>query len=246
MSRVFLDTIINADHHVQTTRRQMAIRQQLEDKRVVCSDYVLGVLNHSFLRNSMTLYNLLMDEESVTDTLIRLSSALRSERQYDRTVKIFAYLVEHVGYNHDELVEGLDMLIDEMEVLFREDIHDFVNTSDCAQARAKPKKEGRKWVLDVDCRQTLRPRRAVASFWNDNHQALSSISTLPALAGTNMAAKLGKMVQGEIKSYGANCWYAGDAIIALEAPANCSIYTANKADFEPICFYLNQQIYQES
>lgn len=164
MSTVFLDTTINADRHFQTTRRQAEIRQQLEDKRVVCSDYVIGELKSSFLRNSVILYNLLLDEESVEDALKRLSSVLHSLRQYDRTIKLFVYLAERVGFRRDDLVERLDMLIDEMDVLFREDIHDFVNTCDGARARATAKKEGRRWILDVGCRQNPKPRCAIASF----------------------------------------------------------------------------------
>lgn len=208
-STVFLDTTISADRHFQTTHRQTEIRQQLEDKHVVCSDYVIGELKSSFLRNSITLYNLLLDEESVEDALKRLSSVVHSVRQYDRTIKLFAYLAERVGFRRDDLVERLDMLIDEMDILFREDIHDFVNTCDCARSRATAKKEGRRWIFDLGCRQNPKPRCAIASFWNDNHQSLSSISALPALVGTKMARKMGQMARDEIKNYGTNCWYAG-------------------------------------
>lgn len=243
---VFLESTINADRHFSDIKRQVEIKRNLEGKRLYTSKYVIGELKNNFLKNAITFYNLLVEEEGVLNALRRLSSIIYSKRQYDRIIKLFAYLAEKVELDKAELLERLDILIeDSMEVLFTEDIEEVIDQCNCVRAAAKPIKEGKRWILDIGCRQNPKPPCSIESFIDENHLNFSKITKLDELKETLIAERLTKMLNNEIKKYGTNCWKIGDSVIGMELPDELPIYTSNKKDFKPICEALGKQLYKE-
>jgi len=235
-----------ADRHFQTSKRQLEIKENLKDKKLVSSKYVVGELKNNFLKNAIAFYNLLLDEETTEDALKRLSNVLYSTRQFDRVIKLFAYLADKAFYDKGEIIERLDMLIEDgMESLFFDGLDEFINECNCIRAQAKPRREGRRWVLDMGCSQKKRPNCAIVSYIDIHTTKFEGLAQLPVIQDRDMTERLGKMCSREIIRYGTNCWKIGDAVIASEVPDDMPIYTTNKKDYEPICGFLGKVLHDE-
>jgi hypothetical protein len=247
MNTIFLESTINADRHFQSSRRQAEIREKLKGKRLITSAYVVGELKNNFLKNSIGFYNLVIEEETVFDALTRLGRILRSTRQFDRVIKVFAYLAREVEFDKEELLERLDMLIeDSMEVLFTEDIDEIVNDCGCIRANGCPIKDGNRWMLDLGCKQKPKPKCKIDTYMMANEPQFQVISNLSELEGSKLRENLGKMLEDKMIKFGQNCWYIGDAVIGVEAPNNAEVYTTNLKDYVPICSVLDKKIFQET
>lgn len=246
MQSIFLETTINADRHFQTQKRQTVINKNLEGKKVLTSKYVIGELKNNFLKNTIAFHNLLVEEDSVYDALKRLSTVLHSERQYDRVLKVYTYIAEKVGNDKEDVLDILDILIEDvMEELFVEDIDEIIDGCNCIRYFAKPYKEGKRWIIDIGCRQNPVPQCLIKKFFQDNEEQLKKIVHADDLKETKMLDKLRKMLNHQIKKYGTNCWKIGDSIICLEVPDQCRIYTTNLSDYIPLCQVLNKELYEE-
>ncbi|MFC7443254.1 hypothetical protein [Laceyella putida] len=246
MKTLFLDTTILADRYLANAKRQREIKRHLQGKSLTTSNYVIGELKNSFLKSCITLHTLLLDEETVEDALARLGQRCFSTRQFDRILKVFAYLSKQVGYDKEELLERLDILIeDEFEILFVEGIDELVDECRCIRAQAIPVKEGKRWFLDLGCRQQPEPSCGIEEFYAKHAKALSSLAQLEPGNRIIHTDNLKGMLSNQKSKYGRNCWSVGDAIICTEVPADQWIYTSNLKDYGPLSQRLGKKLWAE-
>jgi hypothetical protein len=246
MKTLFLDTTILADRYLADTERQRQIRQQLHGKSLTTSNYVIGELKNSFLKNSITLHTLLLEEATVEDALARLGQRCFSTRQFDRVLKVFAYLAKKVGYDKEELLERLDILIeDEFEILFIDGIDEVIDECRCIRAHATPVKEGKRWFLDLGCRQQPQPSCGIEAFYAKCREELASLTQIAEAERIINVDNLTGMLSGQKSKYGRNCWSVGDAIICAEVPTDQWIYTSNLKDYGPLSKRLGKKLWRK-
>lgn len=246
MTTLFLDTTILADRYLSSFDRQQEIKRHLDGKRLATSNYVIGELKNSFLKNSITFHTLLLEEASTEEALIRIGQRCFSTRQFDRILKVFAYLAKKVGYDREELLERLELLIeDEFEILFTEGIDELVDECQCIRAHATPTKEGRRWFLNLGCRQQPQPACGIEAFYIHYADELTSLTQLGPGNQIIHMENLKGMLSNQKSKYGRNCWSVGDAIICAEVPAEQWIYTSNLKDYRPLSRYLRKKLWIE-
>jgi hypothetical protein len=244
METLFLESTINADRHFSKMEKQNKIRENLTGRKLVTSHYVIGELKNNFLKNSTVFYNILVEEDTVQEALKRFGENFFSVRQFDRVLKVFSYIADRVGFEKEDVLERLEIMIEESMVdMFKEDIDEFVDECKCVRAEAVPKKVGQRYILEIGCKQNPKPNCQIENIFEKYSTELTQISALDEFKDSTMGVLMGKMLNDEKKKYGTNCWKIADAIIALEVPNDQKIYTTNLRDYQPICSLIQKDVF---
>lgn len=236
MSRIYLDTTIQADRYYEIRSVREKIKEKLNGHELLSSTYVLGELKSNFLKDLTQFYVFLSDPdvENYNEALVRFQRyAGYHNRAYGRVLKVLNRLNDDGNMNKNDLLARLDIIIETIfERRFYKGVSEVVNNTGCVRAQAKPVKEGYLWNIDHGCRKKQPPACNIVDYVNANLKEMSSF------ASTNIARQM-KMVldQGRAEPtvlYGRKCWKTGDAMITLEAPRDSVIYTTNTDDFRPL------------
>jgi hypothetical protein len=247
---LFLETTIHGERVFGARHRKEAIRANVVGKAIGSSTCVLGEFIGTFVKDAAVFRNLLVDSPSTDEAIKRAQNYPYTSRQTARMMYVLAEMAKDAGYEKDDLLDHLEILIEWGLVdRFFEGLIFLSVATGCTKAQAHFVKNEETQVYrpeGLSCSKSQPPQCSIESFLSGNRELLQRI-----VAGVNnpdlneMLGVARSLLDSADVPFGRNCQKLKDVLIALESPSDCQIYTTNLRHFEPICAALEKTIYKE-
>lgn len=247
---LFLETTIFGDKIFGEKSRREFIRNIISGRKVHTSNFVFNQFKKTFLESLITYHTLLVDSP---DPLMALRRSTKySERISKRITQIFATLCEETSNDKEAVLERLETLIEDgFFIEFFNGIESpLIDETGCTWAEGEPKKNGDRYEFYISCSKAAPEPCKIKEFWIKFNKELDLLANSKKRAKDKELLKVvevANLIKNKTDSpHGRNCHiFLSDAIIAVEAPADCPIYTTNKKHFEPICKAVGRKVYEE-
>ena len=260
MKKIFLETSILIQRLLYEDRRKAQIETNLVGKEAMSSQYVIMELRRNtlqainYLRTHLSIIqNRGIDETKLNEFLIILSRAraiFRSPRAVQSVLLAFSLIAESFesGYcSTDQLIRELGLHIERLEVEAKRGVSRIVNQTHCDLV-----KEDALLGDFISSRLSCNAGTAqcqLVPFLSAHREQLLTIQQAMESApkekvDQRMLSALRKVNTDVTKALGERtCWALGDVIIALEAPDDALIYTAD-GHFEILTKAIGKRIYR--
>jgi len=255
-SQLFLETTIQIDRFSPDTNKKEKIDKQIAQfSQILSSTYVKMEFKRRFIQDLVYLYNeALLGAKTFADVLARIDK-LRTDYHKRKIKSIITSFYGFFSDKEDEEVSGpLGKIILEKAINyfkpwienaweeFNIDIGEILNETGCYNARNGPTLTGEKFDNRSKTCKKEDIRCKIVEFFIQHRESFIKIykklSQLDCLDEEQQKVK--NILEKALKYPGImadikNCWNCGDAIIAVESPADAVLFTTNIKHFEPIC-----------
>lgn len=207
------------------------------------STYVLGEFKSNIVKDFVTLYNIMLVEESLDGVRDSINDNV-FYRSYQRVYYVYNDLCKMYNNNYQLIKVELETYGDRLERRAKVGLSlNMLNETECHRAEAEVVcKEGKMKILGVNCTKedTFCNRCA---FWDKVKAIVYDLEKEKGIP-SKMKEPLKKLNQENEIPAGNACRSLGDCIIALEAleTTQKKVYTTNVKDFKPICDYIGVEV----
>ena len=261
-SKLFLETTVQIDRFSSDKNKKEKIDKRISQfSQTLSSTYVKMEFKRRFIQDLVYLYNeALLGAETFPDVFFRIEK-LRSDYHNRKIKGIIASFSRYFSDIEDSELHGpsgkillekaiiyFKSLIENAWEDFNRDIDKILNETDCYNAKTGPTLTGEKFDnRSKKCEKGDIKCKIVEFFIRNRESFIKIYNKLSQMNGLDdeqqkVKAVLEKAIKyPEIMADRKNCWNCGDAIIAVEPPADAVLFTTNIKHFEPICSELKKK-----
>lgn len=261
-SKLFLETTIQIERFSADTNKKEKIDKAISRfKRILSSTYVKMEYKRRFIQDMVYLYNeALLGAKTFADVWYRIDK-LRSDYHNRKIKGIIASFFRFFSDIKDEELLGPSgkALLEKAILYFRSsievawesfslEIHEIINETECYNAKTGPSLTGEKFYnRSIRCKKENINCKIVDFFIENReffikiYEKLSQMDNLDNEQQKVMNILEKALKHPQIMADQKNCWNCGDAIIAVESPADAVLFTTNMKHFEPICSEINKK-----
>jgi hypothetical protein len=237
----FLDSSVLLSQEFGLPRQKAIIRKSLRGRVKFSTEYVKTEINRTFLKDSIFIHSLLVDEGNLTAVYQRLRQFPTTQRQKDRGYAILEHVSDKRQLRFADALSRLENLISGMEKQLLKDVQILKSGTGCELAEEELEFNDPYFSIKTSCsRKTA--HCALPTYLTQNSVGLNALKT--GISGNSQLEKLNVVLsivlQDPEKAKGKHCKILGDTLICLDAPQNCDIFSTNINDFDPICRLLGK------
>lgn len=251
---VFLDTSIQIQRFIGPKERQVAIERELKQaaSEFVTSSYVFMEFQRSLWSDFVYVYNQLRQAQDWGTVAYQLRSGVRSHRPraLGNCLQIFTWALIESNLDYDKALDFLELQITQN---LPEDFWLHVTPlpdpigCDLVNLGIRPQPGGQFDIANT-CRKETAACLLPTFLTHQSHKLHSladHLATHPRAIKDQARVErlLAAVIQGPQSALGQSaCWPVGDIILALQVPANASVWTLD-TDFQPLAEALEIRLY---
>lgn len=260
---IFLETTIMIDRTCKGIKSKKKVEEVLSSyERSYTSKYAKMEFKKGLLQNLIYLHGKIVQCNNLTEVLEaisklsvtpqrnKLSSVLESVVLFYKNIwdKTPSEIIEKCGdvtldeYLRNSAESFLNRLIRQSWREFDRVVDEIINPTSCFVDMEGPRRTGRIYDNSPRTCDKSNFRCGCRDFFNENSESFSKIlDRLKALSNPDNETinrirslkKILRVKKREIRS--TDCWYCGDAILAVEAPDGADVFNNNQRHYIPIC-----------